>query len=335
MRKLIVGSRVKLASFDKIRLQGEEAMLTKSEYRIYLYLKHDETFESRIVSLVENYGLETSEMVGGYKITNKSKFIQRFNEGVYALFWDEFQSSQWQRAVNLSIGLAWKVWDFDFSMALELESIFSPILQKPNALVLLGNDAEEKLDKLKNGRNPITNDIGIDLPHPSEQLQTVGVTILALRGNMSSDMSVMGASSKTKHTSLKDHMDAIHLERKSILQEIVKQLDPMYGFIADNQDEQVLCMSRHMTTWPPLEPWKFFWRLMIFGSQLSQETGVEKLRSTPALITEEFGKNLFWIQATDALYHYWSPKSSQLSASQRTNYEKSVLDYLNLTAPFP
>lgn len=309
-------------------------MRTKSEYRIYLYLNRDETFEARITSLVEKYGVDAPQIaevrksVDYRESVDKIEFIRLLREGIYSPHWEEFPMTKWQRLQNLFIALAKDEWEIDFTLALRLEPLYSPILQNSNVLTILGENGAQKFEALSKSSNQITNDFGIDLPHPVQKFQEGKIIVLTIGGHaLTSGMNVHNFEPI-------NYTDMVWIDRQNLLKDMLKILNPFFGFVTDYVDERGLSISRRMTTWPPLEPWKFFWRLMVFGGQLSQTIGVGKLRSTPAFILEELGENLFWIQPTDALHHDYFWKSPQLTYSQHKEYEKSVIHHLDLIDPY-
>jgi hypothetical protein len=75
-------------------------------------------------------------------------------------------------------------------------------------------------------------------------------------------------------------------------------LQPIFGFAYPDNNYIVERMHQAKVYDPP---WNYYWHTIVFGAELTQQIGVEKLRSLTAFRTIELGELMFWLSSPKGL----------------------------------
>ncbi len=89
---------------------------------------------------------------------------------------------------------------------------------------------------------------------------------------------------------------------KRYLKRLISKLNPYYTFFSTGQNEELVYYmddeSRIINSWIPVNPWKYLWNNFVFGKELVNQYGREKILSTPAQEVEIFGDGMAWFQSS-------------------------------------
>ena len=175
-----------------------------------------------------------------------------------------------------------------------------------------------KIEALKRGFDPSGGKYGVSGHPPSQPIlaQEDAFLIVQLTG---------GAPWRGSDTS-----SPAWLRQVNLLKKLLTTLAPYFSFVADELDRDLL-VNGEATEWPPLEPWNFCSRVMVYGEELVERFGRAFLSEMPAYRVEALGDG-FWIQATDELFSNGYPVEARprLTPSQRETFRSAVYDYLKL-----
>lgn len=307
-----------------------------ARYELHLLLDAN-TIKERLSALARAWGRKTFD---DWSVVNSERFEQKLNDGIFALFWDDpgrvwineqIQDSdiQTKRVMLLATRLFPDPNDLNLisSHQLSLEPMSSPILNSNN-LSPLGENADLKVEKMRKIFLSPSTKFGVFSYKTSPQFWAdKGLFYCKTEGS---------EPSNERDGTKRREEDLERFEKVDVmLSSVIEILEPYYAFITSSREMDYV-PKFDPSFFPPVEPWKYCWRMFVYGRDLVSRLGREHLLHTPAFLVKEFNNGAIWIQPTDERYRddvSVEPRTP-LSEAERLNYRKAVRSYLNLDEPF-